>query len=368
MHSAILYIKDQKETELLRIKIFDKCLISYTISELKRLDIENIYLVGDKNIDGLIQRDSLEDVFEELKNTEGKCLLLSPFYPLLEKEDYERLLIDDDNNTVYIDNENNILPLFAINNALLNSYDKLSYDGIVIDEGKKKRFEIKEISYFYEIIKKRTINKWINKGVIILDPNTTMIGVDVRIGQGTYINPNTYIGGKSFIGYDNVVKENSRLFNVAIGDGNTIDSSLIKDSIIYSNCKIGPNAVIENSELQEESVVGSYVKLINSKVGKKTNINHLSYIGDAQIGDSVLIGSGVNTINYDGRSKHQTIIKGHSTIGSNVSIIAPLTIGEYATVSAGSTIDMDVKDGDLAIARIFQQNKKGYGYKYNKED
>ena len=194
-----------------------------------------------------------------------------------------------------------------------------------------------------------------------------MIGDDVYIDRDTFIYPNTYIGGKSFIGFNNIIKDGSCLFNVVMGDNNNINKADIKDTFIFNNCNIA-EAIISDSEIQDEVNIGSFVKIDNTKIDKKTTINHLSYISDAIIGENVLIGSGVNTINYDGRSKHTTTIKSNTTIGSNVNIIAPITIGEYAMVSAGSTIDQDVKDGDLAVARIFQQNKKGYGYKYNKEN
>lgn len=367
MHSAVLYIKDQKELELSKIRLFDKPLINYTVDTIKKLNVDDIYLVGDINIDGLLKRNNLEEVFGELKYSEGKCLLLSPFYPLLEKEDYERLL-NVDNNAVFVDENKEILPIFAISNALLSSYDKLSYDGIKINRDKQKRLdELKDIPYFYERIKERSNNKWMNKGVIIVDPKTTMIGVDAYIGKGTYINPNTTIGGKSFIGSNNIINQ-SNLENVVMGDNNNIDSAKISNSSIFSNCQIGSETIIDNCDIQDEVNIASFVRISNTKVDRKTTINHLSFISDAIIGENVLIGTGVNTINYDGRSKHNTVIKSNTTIGSNVNIIAPIIIGEYAMVSAGSTIDVDVKDGDLAIARIFQQNKKGYGYKYNKED
>ena len=369
MHSAILYINGNKEIELSKVKIFDKFLIEYTISELKRLDIDNIYLVGDVDVDGVIKRDDLFETFRELRNEAGKCLLISPFYPLVGKEDYEKLLAVN-NNAVFVDEKEEIIPIFSIDSSLLSSYDKLSYDGLKIENEKIKRFdEIKDVVYFNEVIKNKVINKWLDKGVVIIDPKNTIIGTDVFIDRDTYIYPYTTIGGKSFIGKKNVINEGSKLFNVMIGDNNNINESNISDSIIHNNCVIGPSAIIEeHSELADNVKVGSFVKLINTKVDEKTSINHLSYLADCNISSNVLIGSGVNTINYDGRSRHNTVIKKNSTIGSNVNIIAPITIGEYSLVSAGSTVDEDVKDGDLAIARIFQQNKKGYGYKYNKED
>ena len=369
MHSAILYINGNRETELSKVKIFDKFLIEYTINELKRLDIDNIYLVGDVDVEGVIKRDNLEETFKELHNEAGKCLLISPFYPLVDKEDYEKLL-DINNNAVFVNEKEEIIPIFSINKNVLSSYDKLSYDGLKIDDKKVKRFDdFKDVVYFNEVIKTKVNNKWLDKGVIIVDPKNTIIGIDVFIDKDTYIYPYTTIGGKTFIGKNNIINQGSRLFNVMIGENNNIDESNISDSIVHNNCVVGPNAIIEeNSELADNVNVGSFVKLINTRVDENSSINHLSYLADCQVGKNVLVGSGVNTINYDGRSRHNTVIKKNSTIGSNVNLIAPITIGEFTLVSAGSTVDQDVKDGDLAIARIFQQNKKGYGYKYNKED
>ena len=104
MNSAILFITGEYENELAKTELFDKSLVDYCVSELKRLDIETIYLVGDIEADNVIKREELKEVFDELRDTDGKCLLLSPFYPLIEKEDYERLLERED-NAVFVRNE-----------------------------------------------------------------------------------------------------------------------------------------------------------------------------------------------------------------------------------------------------------------------
>ena len=369
MNSAILYLKNDYEAELAGTRVFDKFLIDYTVNEIRRLDIDTIYLVGNLDIDNVIRRNSLEEVFNELKGTEGKCILLSPFYPLIEKEDYERLLALH-NNAAFIDEGENIVPVFAINNSLLSSYDRLSYDGLYLEEEKLKRFSSpKDVASLQASLKERINSKWLEKGVVIIDPERTNIGSDVFIDKNTVIYPETVIEGRCSIGKNNIIGRACHLSDVVMGDDNRIENSNIKDSIIHNGCQIGPEAIIEEgSEIMDEATVGSFVKLFNTRLGSRSSVSHLSYIGDGQIGEDVKIGSGVCTVNYDGRSRHATIIKAHSTIGSNVAIVAPVVVGEYVMVAAGSTIDADVKDGDLAIARIYQQNKKGYGYKYNKED
>ena len=369
MNSALLYLRNDHEAELAKTRIFDKFLIDYTVNEIRRLDIDTIYLVGNLDIDNVIRRDSINEVFEELRSTRGKCILLSPFYPLIEKEDYQRLL-EVGNNAAFIDEDKNVVPIFAINNSLLSSYDRLSYTGLFIEEEKLKKFRgYKDSVSLQETIRERIVSKWVEKGVVIADPKRTIISSDAFIDKNTYIYPDTIIEGKCIIGKNNILGTACHRVNVMIGDGNKIESSRIKDSVVHNNCEIGPEAIIEEgSEVLDGAEVGSFVKLFNTKLGSRSSIGHLSYIGDGQIGEDVKVGTGVCTVNDDGRSRHTTSIRAHSTIGSNVALVAPVVIGEYVMVAAGSTISSDVKDGDLAIARIYQQNKKGYGYKYNKED
>lgn len=371
MNSAIIFVKNQKEADLASNCLFDKYLIDYTVSEIKRLDVDAIYLAGnlDFEVENVVKRDNIEEIIDELKETEGKCLLVSPFYPLIDKEEYQKLLSYSE-NTVFVDEDSEIVPVFSIDNKYLASFDKLAYSGIAIDAEKAKRFTgIKDISVFQDIIKEKINNKWLNKGVIITDSKNTIIGVDVSIDKNTTIYPNTVIEGKCLIGKNNVITSGTFMKNVVLGDSNTISNSNIKDTIIHNNVVVGTNSVIdEDSELFDEVIIRSQVKLSNAKIGKGTIVEPLTYLGNAQIGESVKIGAGVVTVDNDGRSKHSTVIKYHSVVGSNVTLIAPIAIGEYVVVAAGSTIDQDIKDGDMAIARLYQQNKKGYGYKYIRED
>ena len=371
MNSAVLFLKNQKEQDLARISLFDKHLIDYTIIELKRLDVDTIYLVGDNDFsyENVIKRDSIDEVINELKNINGKCLLLSPFYPLVDKSEYERLLRVNGNG-VFIDKNGEIVPIFSINSKNIADYEKLDYSGITINETKGYKFtSVNDVSKFQDVIKAKINRRWINKGVIISDPKNTIIGVDVVVDKGTKIYPNVVLEGKCLIGQNNVIVSGSKLKNVVLGDNNYIEDSFICDSLIHNNVKIGTHCnITDNSEIFDEVEIGSSVKLTTTKVGQKTIIEHLTYLGDCQVGEEVKVGSGVVTVNSDGMSRNTSIIKSHSVIGSNVSIISPVTIGEYTLIAAGSTIDQDVKDGDMAIARLYQQNKKGYGYKYIKED
>lgn len=368
MNSAILFISNNHELELAKTRLNDKLVIDYCVNEIRRLDIDIVYLIGGNslNVKDVTKRDNINEIIEELNNKEGKCLLLSPFYPLLLKEDYE-VLLNEERASLLVDDED-ILPIFSINNKDLRNFEHLEYKDIKVFNQRGIKFKgYEDIYKFNEVIRQRINNKWLHRGVIIVDPNSTTIGMDVVIDKGTIINPGAVIEGKCLIGKNNLIDRNVYINDTIMGDNNTIYESKLIKSTIHDDTKIGPCAlVINNSEIYDKASIGSYVKISSSKIGKGTSIEHLSYIGDALVGENVNIGAGVVTVNQDGRSKNTSIIKDNATIGSNVNLIAPITIGKSALVAAGSTIDEDVNDGDMAIARLYQQNKKGYGYKYNK--
>lgn len=370
MNSAILFINNQKEKELARVNLLGKKLVDYAVAQIKKVDVDSVYVVGDIDyqIDGVIKRDSIKEVLKELDGEEGSCLLASPFYPLIDKEELLKLY-NLEGASVFVDENDEIVPVFLIQNTLLNDFENLSYVGVKVDENKNKRFNnVKQVSQFSSEIKNRINTRWINKGVVIIDPSTTIIGEDVFIDRNTIIYPNTTILGKTLIGKDNVISYNTYLNNVIIGDNNTINSSNISNTTIHNNVSIGTNChIVDNSEIFDGVRIGSLVKLEATRVGKNSSIENLVYLCNTLIEDDARVGSSVVTVNGDERSKHTSTIKAHSIIESGACLIAPITIGEYAVISAGSTIDQDVKNGDMATSRLYQQNKKGYGYKY-KED
>lgn len=171
----------------------------------------------------------------------------------------------------------------------------------------------------------------IEKGVIIEDINNTYIYEGVQIGENTIIHPNT-----------------------------TIKS----DVVIGKNCEIGPNSYIrEGCILSDKVKIGSFVEIKKAVIGESTKVPHLSYMGDCEIGARTNIGCGTITCNYDGFNKNKTIIGEDCFIGSNVNLIAPVTIGNNSFIAAGSTITDDVPEDSLAIARQRQINKKGWNKK-----
>ena len=188
-------------------------------------------------------------------------------------------------------------------------------------------------------------NKFLKSGVKMIGPETIFFSNDTQIGKNVIIEPYVVIGSKVKIGNNVVIKSFSHL-----------ESCQIENKV-----EIGPYARIRpNTILKEGSKVGNFVEVKKSVIGKKSKINHLTYIGDSKIGKSVNVGAGTITCNYDGKKKYVTNIKDKVFIGSNSSLVAPITIGEGSTIGAGSVITRNVKRKSLALTRSEQKEVKNY--------
>ena len=188
-------------------------------------------------------------------------------------------------------------------------------------------------------------NKFLKSGVKMIGPETIFFSSDTQIGKNVTIEPYVVIGSKVKIGNDVLIKSFSHL-----------ESCQVENKV-----EIGPYARIRpNTILKEGSKVGNFVEVKKSVIGKKSKVNHLTYIGDSKIGKSVNVGAGTITCNYDGKKKYVTNIKDKVFIGSNSSLVAPITIGEESTVGAGSVITRNVKRKSLALTRGEQKEVKNY--------
>ena len=188
-------------------------------------------------------------------------------------------------------------------------------------------------------------NKFLKSGVKMIGPETIFFSNDTQIGKNVIIEPYVVIGSKVKIGNNVVIKSFSHL-----------ESCQIENKV-----EIGPYARIRpNTILKEGSKVGNFVEVKKSVIGKKSKVNHLTYIGDSKIGKSVNVGAGTITCNYDGKKKHVTNIKDKVFIGSNSSLVAPITLGESSTIGAGSVITRNVKKKSLALTRSEQKEIKNY--------
>ena len=194
-------------------------------------------------------------------------------------------------------------------------------------------------------------------GVTIIDPNTTFIDGDVKIGQDTIIQPNTYIEGNTVIGEDCSIGPNVRFTNMIVGNKVTVQFSYCHEAEILDGVTLGPYVHIRPGTTIGQNVkIGNFVEIKNSNIGEGTKLPHLQYIGDTDVGSNVNVGCGTVTCNYDGKEKHRTTIGDNAFIGCNTNLVAPVTVEEGAYIAAGSTITKDVPKDNLAVARARQVN------------
>jgi bifunctional UDP-N-acetylglucosamine pyrophosphorylase / glucosamine-1-phosphate N-acetyltransferase len=187
----------------------------------------------------------------------------------------------------------------------------------------------------------------------------------VELVADVTIEPQTHLRGKTKIGAGSRIGPSSLIENSTIGENVTAAFSVICDSVVERDTRVGPYAHLRgDAKVGEGCRIGNFVELKNTTLGAKTNASHLSYLGDATVGQQSNIGAGTITVNYDGKNKHQTIIGDRTRIGSNSALVAPITIGSDVTTAAGSTIVESLPDDCLAIARAPQVVKPGWRPKW----
>ena len=212
-----------------------------------------------------------------------------------------------------------------------------------------------------EILRNRINRKHLDNGVTLIDPKTTYIGVDVKIGQDTIIYPNNILEGNTEIEPGCTLLQNNRIKDSYIESGVEIQSSVILESRVGENTTVGPFAYIRpESSIGKGARIGDFVEIKKSTIGDGTKVSHLTYIGDAEVGSGCNFGCGTVVVNYDGKVKHKTKIGDNSFIGCNTNLVSPVEVEDNTYIAAGSTITNKVKEGDLAIARAKQRNISGW--------
>ncbi len=218
-----------------------------------------------------------------------------------------------------------------------------------------------QLAHAYDVLQKRARDKWMRAGVTMLLPETITIDDDVELAPNVIIEPHSHLRGRSKVGSGSVIGPSTMLSDSTIGENCEVQFSVIEESQVGDNCRIGPFARIRGESIVGEKCrIGNFVELKNAKIGDRTNAAHLSYLGDATLGKQVNIGAGTITANYDGFKKHQTIIGDRSKTGSNSVLVAPITIGSNVNIAAGSAITEDITDNALVIARSPQVIKTDY--------
>jgi bifunctional UDP-N-acetylglucosamine pyrophosphorylase / glucosamine-1-phosphate N-acetyltransferase len=210
--------------------------------------------------------------------------------------------------------------------------------------------------------RKRILDGLMEAGVTILDPASTYIEDTVTIGADTVVSPNVVIEGATTIGSDCVIGAGSHLSGSRLADRVTLKPySLVEDAVVEEDATLGPFCHLRpGCHIGAAAEIGNFAELKKARVGRKTKMHHVSYVGDATVGERVNIGAGSITCNYDGLAKHRTTIGDGAFVGTNSSLVAPLTIGEGAYVAAGSVITKDVPPGALAVERSPQVVTEGW--------
>ncbi|WP_244834273.1 bifunctional UDP-N-acetylglucosamine diphosphorylase/glucosamine-1-phosphate N-acetyltransferase GlmU [Clostridium sp. BJN0001] len=212
-----------------------------------------------------------------------------------------------------------------------------------------------------EIMRRRINRKHMENGVTLIDPKTTYIGPDVKIGKDTILYPNNILEGKTEIGSGCILYQNSRIVDSIVKDEVTIQSSVILETEIDNNTTVGPFAYLRpETKIGKHTRIGDFVEIKKSTIADGTKVSHLTYIGDAEVGSECNFGCGTVVVNYDGKTKNKTIIGNHSFIGCNTNLVSPVKVEDNTYIAAGSTITSTVKEGDLAVARARQKNISGW--------
>lgn len=220
-----------------------------------------------------------------------------------------------------------------------------------------------------DVMQKKLIDEFMAQGVYFQDPATTYLEKNVKISSGTKIFANTHLTGTTSIAENCTIGPNTQINNSVVGKNSVIHNSVVDGAKVEDHGNIGPFAHIrQGSELGEGVKVGAFAETKESKIGKGSKVPHLAYVGDAELGENVNFSAGAITVNYDGQNKHKTVIKDGAFIGSDVMLVAPVTIGEDSMIAAGSVITKNVPAKALGIERNIQKNVDGYMDRKKKND
>jgi len=217
-----------------------------------------------------------------------------------------------------------------------------------------------ELSEFERLLRMRTLRSlMLNSGVTVIDPQHTYVSPDAQIGRDTTLHPNVHIEGRTTIGEGCEIMQGTRITDSRVGNGVTVrDHSVIVESDIADHCTVGPFAHLRmNARMEEGSTVGNFVEVKKSRLGSRSKAMHLTYLGDADVGERTNIGAGTVTCNYDGKEKHQTTIENDVKIGSDTMLVAPVRVGARSMTGAGSVVTEDVPP-DTLVAGVPAKVKK----------
>lgn len=218
-----------------------------------------------------------------------------------------------------------------------------------------------QLSQCEAVLQERLRRHWMDEGVTFVDPASCTLSEGTRFGRDVVVEPDCHFRGKSSIGDDCRIGPGCLIEDSQLGTSISVLYSVLRQARVAEGCSIGPFAQLRpGSEVGEQCHIGNFVEVKNSNLANGVKVNHLSYIGDADLGEGVNVGAGTITANYDGVRKHRTVVGAGSKTGANSVLVAPLRLGSNVTVGAGSTITKDVPDGALALGRARQLVKENW--------
>ncbi|MGI8646233.1 MAG: bifunctional UDP-N-acetylglucosamine diphosphorylase/glucosamine-1-phosphate N-acetyltransferase GlmU [Nocardioides sp.] len=233
-----------------------------------------------------------------------------------------------------------------------------SLDDVVQTEGVNDRAQLAELG---REMNRRIVTRWMRAGVTVMDPATTWIDADVRLEADVTLMPGTQLLGATVVAEDAVVGPDTTLKDCEIGAGARVVRTHGELAVIGERATVGPFSYLRpGTTLGDGGKIGAFVEVKNSRIGEGAKVPHLSYVGDGEIGAGANIGAGTIFANYDGTSKHRTVVGAGAKTGSNNTFVAPVTIGEGAMTGGGTVVRKDVPPGSLAVSASPQRNLEGY--------
>ncbi|MDR2737205.1 MAG: bifunctional UDP-N-acetylglucosamine diphosphorylase/glucosamine-1-phosphate N-acetyltransferase GlmU [Gracilibacteraceae bacterium] len=206
--------------------------------------------------------------------------------------------------------------------------------------------------FFYDRIRRR----WMKEGVKMVCPGSILIDADVRLEADVTLLPNTWLRGNTSIKKGSVIGPQTSMMSCQCGESCVVSYSVAEEAVVGEGCLVGPfSRLRKGCVLEARAHIGNFVEIKNTVFGCESKANHLTYIGDAEVGEHVNVGAGTITCNYDGTNKHKTVIGDRAFIGSNANLVAPVSVGPGAVIGAGSTVTRDVPEGALAVERADQK-------------
>ena len=266
--------------------------------------------------------------------------------------------------TAIVSADNTVAGYMFNNENYTEEFSGITADGEFVVPDKNELFYIKnrvDLACAEKMMQKVINEKHMLNGVTIHSPETVLISPDAQIGTDTEIYANVVIEGSTTIGKNVCITSNTKIVDSCIADGVSIQSSVILNSEVGEDTTVGPFAYIRpNCVVGSNARIGDSVELKNCNIGNGTKVSHLTYVGDADVGEKCNFGCGTVTVNYDGKKKYRTVIGNNVFVGCNSNLVAPVTLKDGAYTAAGSTITDEVPENNLAIARARQVNKTAW--------